>query len=56
LVTAKGNMVQDLVILPFNEKPGVLIWGDRVFVDDKHECEVTGRHIYREVFSYTVPC
>lgn len=43
LETDGGEFVQYTFILPFNERPKVLIWGERVFLH--HE-----NNIYRECF------
>jgi hypothetical protein len=44
LLTQSGEFVRDAEILPFNEYPAVMIWGDRVFQHSNIESE------YRECF------
>jgi hypothetical protein len=48
LLTQSGDFVRDAEILPFNEYPAVMIWGDRVFQHSNIQGE------YRECFSYIV--
>jgi hypothetical protein len=48
LLTATGAFVHSEEILPFNEYPQVIIWGERVF-------SKTTLGEYRECFFYVIP-
>jgi hypothetical protein len=56
LLTSDGRLVTDATIPPFNSRPDVLIWGQRVFT---HHAEVNRdgddvKQEYREAFSVAV--
>lgn len=57
LETKDGLLVGRTTVLPFNEPPAVLLWGDRVFglfFAAKPEDLPKAEDVYREVFAVAV--
>lgn len=57
LETNEGGLVQRCTIPDFKMAPKVLMWGSRIFIFHRWECDASTRErlgLYREAFAYHI--